>query len=86
MHETHLLKNIFQYLDKEEKSSAKKIRKIYISLSEFGGISSQHFRAHYREESAGTRWENLKVELHKVPYGPELEITKLDFVNTDTHG
>jgi Zn finger protein HypA/HybF involved in hydrogenase expression len=79
MHETALLKNIFQYLDKEEKLSSKKIKKIYISVSEFGGIKSGHFRAHYKKESAGTRWGNLKMQIRKVPYGPELEITRLDF-------
>ena len=79
MHETHLLENIFQYLDREEKSSAKKIRKIYIALSEFGGISEEHFKEHYKKESQGTRWESLEIEIRKVPYGPELEIRRLDF-------
>jgi Zn finger protein HypA/HybF involved in hydrogenase expression len=79
MHETHLIKNIFQYLDKEEKLSPKRIKKIFISLSEFGGISEEHFREHYRIESRGTKWDALKLEIKQIPYGPELEITKLDF-------
>lgn len=79
MHETRLLKNIFQYLSKEEKISSKKIKKIYISLSEFGGISKEHFQEQYKKASAGTKWEGLKISTRKVPYGPELEITRLDF-------
>jgi Zn finger protein HypA/HybF involved in hydrogenase expression len=79
MHELHLLENIFEYLDKEERQSSRRIKKIYISLSEFGGISQEHFKEHYRKESAGTKWENLQVEITKIPFGPELEITKLDF-------
>ena len=79
MHETHLIKKIFQYLDKEERASSKKISKIYISLSEFGDISEEHFREHYKKDSRGTRWELLQIEIKKIPYGPELEITQLDF-------
>jgi Zn finger protein HypA/HybF involved in hydrogenase expression len=79
MHESHLLETIFKYLDKEERESSKRIRKVYISLSEFGGISEEHFKKHYREGAAGTKWENLQVQIAKIPYGPELEITRLDF-------
>jgi len=78
MHETHILKNIFQYLDKEEESSSKRIKKIYISLAEFGNISEEVFKEQYRRESAGTKWESLEIEIKKIPFGPELEITQLD--------
>jgi len=79
MHETYLLKNIFSYFQKEEEISSKKIKKAYISLSEFSGMKESHFREHYRQESLGTRWESLDIEIKKVPYGSELEITRLDF-------
>ena len=79
MHETHLLKNIFQFLNKEEELSSKKVKKIYISLAEFGGISAEHFKEHYKKESQGSKWESLELEIKKIPYGPELEITQLDF-------
>ncbi len=79
MHETHLLEKIFQYLDKEEQISSKKIKKIYISLSEFGGISKEHFLEHFKDESKGTKWESLEIEIKKIPYGAELEITRLEF-------
>jgi len=79
MHESHLLKNIFEYLSKEQRLSSKRIKKIYISLSEFGGISEEHFKEHYKKESIGTQWESLEIEVKKIPYGPELEITRLDF-------
>ena len=79
MHETHILENIFQYLDKEETFSSRRIKKIYISLSEFGNISEEVFQEQYRRESAGTKWESMEVEIKKVPFGSELEITQLDF-------
>lgn len=79
MHETHLLANIFKYLQEEEKASCRRIKKVYISLSEFGGISEEHFRQHYSQEAAGTKWLTLDLEFKKIPWGPELEITKLDF-------
>ncbi len=79
MHETHLLENIFQYLEREEERSRRRVRKIYISLSEFGGISAEHLKEHCQKESLGTKWEGLQIEIDKVPYGPELEITRLEF-------
>jgi Zn finger protein HypA/HybF involved in hydrogenase expression len=79
MHETHILENIFQYLDKEEKSSSRRIKKICVSLSEFGTMSEEVFKEQYRRGSAGTKWESLEIEIKKIPFGPELEITRLDF-------
>lgn len=79
MHEAHLIKNIFQYLGKEEKLSSKKIKKIYISLSEFGSISAGHFKEQYKKESQGAKWESVELEIKRIPRGPELEITKLEF-------
>ena len=79
MHETHLIKNILRYLEEEEKASSGRIRKIYVALSEFGGISREHFLEHYRQESLGSRWNNLDIEFQKRVLGPELEITKIDF-------
>lgn len=79
MHETSLLKNIFDYLQQEEQQSCRKIKKIYLSLSEFGGLSQEHLKEHYRNVARGTRWETLDIEINKVPYGPELQITKLEF-------
>jgi len=79
MHETSLIKKIFQYIDRQEKLSSRKIKKIYVSLSEFGGIKEEHFKNHYRNEATGTRWERVDIEIKRIPYGPELEITRLDF-------
>ena len=79
MHETLLIKNIFHYLDKEEKQSSRRIKRICLSLSEFGGISAEHFKEHYKKASLGTKWEALKLEIKSIPYGAELEITQLDF-------
>lgn len=79
MHQTHLFKNILNYLQDQERSSKKNIAKIHILLSEFGGLSEEHFREHYRQLAGGTKWEHLDIEIKKIPYGPELEITRIDF-------
>lgn len=79
MHETHLIEKILKYFREEEKASSSRIKKAYISISEFGGISERRFREHYRENTGGTRWEHLDIEVKKIASGPELEITRLDF-------
>jgi Zn finger protein HypA/HybF involved in hydrogenase expression len=79
MHETRLLENIFKYLAREEGLSSRKIKKVYLSLSEFAGFDAKDFKAHYKDAAAGTKWASLDLEIKKVPYGPELEITRLDF-------
>ena len=79
MHETHITENILKYLAREEGSTQRRIKKICVRLSEFGGISPGHFLEHFRESSAGSRWQGLDVEVQKIPYGPELEITRIEF-------
>lgn len=79
MHETRLLENIFQYLDKEERLSSRRIKRICISLSQFGGISEECLREHFKEQALGTKWEGLEIKVKKIPHGPELEITRLCF-------
>jgi len=82
MHETHLIGNILRYLEEEEKRSRAKIEKIYVSISEFGGLTKEHFMEHFQEGAKGTKWGSLAIEFKDVPYGPELEITKLEFKKT----
>jgi Zn finger protein HypA/HybF involved in hydrogenase expression len=79
VHEKHLFDKIISYLENEEKSSSKKIIKICISLSEFGGLSKEHFLEHFQEAAKLTRWKNLDIEFKSVPFGSEFEITKIVF-------
>lgn len=79
MHEAHIFKNMLAYLEGEEAAKGRHIGKILVSLSEFGGIKEGHFREHCREAFAGTRWEGLDIKIKKIPYGPEFEITKIEF-------
>lgn len=78
MHETHIIKNIIKYFGQEEAKSSKKIKKVYVVISEFGNITPEHFMEHYKDESRGTKWEFVDLDIKKIPYGSELEITKLD--------
>ncbi len=80
MHEAYLLENLFRYFEKEEELSSRRLKKVYISISELGSISEEHFKEHFKAGSINTKWESLEVETKKIPYGPEIEITKLDFV------
>ena len=79
MHETHLISHIFQFLEDQEKALQKRIRKVHVSIAEFGTITEEHLREHFKEGAAGTKWEFLALEVNKIPFGSELEITKIEF-------
>ncbi len=79
MHNTHLFKSIISYLESQENKTSRKIKKVYICLSEFGSLNSKHFFEHYSQAVCGTRWEGLEIVISTIPFGPELEITGLDF-------
>lgn len=79
MHETHIIENILQFLRDEEQCAQKRIKKIYIVLSEFGGISKEHFMEHFYGAALASKWQSLDVEIKEIPYGPELEITRIEF-------
>ncbi|MDD5439861.1 MAG: hydrogenase/urease maturation nickel metallochaperone HypA [Candidatus Omnitrophica bacterium] len=80
MHERGLVRGIFKYLDEEEAATGRRIKKIYVALSEFGSLTKEHFADHFRAEAHGTPHENTDLAIATVPFGPELEITKIDFV------
>ena len=80
MHDTHLLKSILKYLKDQEDLSARKLKRIFVSISEFGTLNKQHFLQHYKQAVCGTRWQELEVIAEVIPFGPELEITGLEFV------
>jgi len=79
MHDTHLLKNILKYFQDQEDSSSRKIKKVNFSLSEFGSLNKKHFLEHYQQAVNGTRFQGLEVTVDTIPFGPELEITGLEF-------
>lgn len=85
MHETHLFKNLIAYLTEEERASRRGIAKIHVELSEFGGLSQEHFMEHYRAGCAGTRWEHLDIAFGRVPYGPEFSITRIEYTEDSQH-
>lgn len=79
MHDTHLLKSILKYFEDQEDLSSRKIKKIYVSISEFGALSKEHFLEHYKQIVRGSRWQALEIAIDIIPFGPELEITALEF-------
>jgi Zn finger protein HypA/HybF involved in hydrogenase expression len=80
MHNTHIMEDILRYLKQEEKQSGRKIKKIYISLSRFGTLTKEHFLQHFEAASADAWRQALKVEIKEIPFGKELEITRIDFI------
>lgn len=79
MHETNLLKSILKYLEDQEKITSKEIKKVYFSISEFGSLSKEHFLEHYQQAACNTRFQGLEITVNMIPFGPELEITGLEF-------
>jgi len=79
MHDTHLLKNILKYLQEQEDLTSRKIKKVYFTLSEFGSLNKEHFLEHYQQAVCGSRFEDLEIVVDMVAFGPELEITRLEF-------
>lgn len=73
---------IFNYLNQEEKISGKRIKKIYISLSRFGALTEEHFLQHFRPESVLAGRQALEVEIKEIPFGKELEITRIDYMES----
>ena len=80
MHDTHLLKSIFKYLEEQENLSSRKVKKVHLAISEFGSLSKEHLLEHFKEAlSNNSRWKGLGVEVKIIPFGSELEITGLEF-------
>lgn len=78
MHDTHLLKNILKYLD-DQQAACGRIKKVHLAISEFGSLSKRHFLEHYQQAVSNTKWQDLEIEVKTIPFGPELEITGLEF-------
>lgn len=81
MHDTHLLKNILKYFEDQEKLTSRSIKKAYFSISEFGSLTKEHFLEHFSQAVKGSRFRDLKVVVNIIAFGPELEITKLEFAD-----
>jgi len=79
MHDTHLLKNILKYFEEQEASAFRKISRAHLSISEFGSLNKEHFLEHYQQAVSGTRFQGLEITIKTIPFGPELEITGLEF-------
>lgn len=79
MHNTYLIRNLLKYLETQEDETRRKIKKIHVTLSEFGAVPVRHFLAHFKEAVFGTRWSDMAVAVKKARFGPEFVITKIEF-------
>jgi len=79
MHDTHLLKYILKYFKEQEELNSRKLKKVYLSMSEFGSLKKEHFLEHFQKAVSGTGFDGVEIKFETVPFGPELEITGLEF-------
>lgn len=83
MHETSILKNILRYFESQESLASDRIRKAHFSISEFGSLSKEHFLEHYQQAVYGTRFQGVEAVVKTIPFGPELEVTGLEFTKVE---
>ncbi len=80
MHETRLFSHLFKYLAQEEKQAERKITKIYVTLSEFGGMDKEHFLEHFHQACPEGKWQEIELEFKTIAYGAEFQIERIDFI------
>ena len=79
MHEIHLVKKLFAHLKEEEEHSHRKVKTVYVRISEFGSIKGGHLKESFSRECAGTPFEKVSLNIETVPYGTEMDIVNIDF-------
>lgn len=78
MHESSLIKDMLGVVKKvQEDQGCKPVLRITVELSEFGGMDEAHFRFHFDAETKGTAWQDIDLEIKKVPYGEEAKLVSV---------
>jgi Zn finger protein HypA/HybF involved in hydrogenase expression len=79
MHETHLFKHIPAFLAQEEEKSGKKVKTLYATISEFGSFKEPQVHEHVKDALKSSKWEGMNLVVITIPFGPDFEITKIEF-------
>ncbi len=79
MHESSFFKGMLDAVARTEQEHGNGTAvRIIVELSEFGGWDEEHFREHFRQATAGGRWDRLGLEIRKVPLGPEARLVSVE--------
>lgn len=78
MHELSLIQNMLKIAEDVSRDNGSKIiEAITVELSEFGSMDEGHFRFHFNEAVKGTAWQGVKLDIQKVPFGPEAKLVSV---------
>lgn len=80
MHESSLIQNMLKIIeDVARDNGSKPVEQITVELSEFGSMDEGHFRFHFDLETKGTVWQDVKLDIQKVPFGEEAKLVSVRF-------
>ena len=80
MHETSLIKNMLKVVEEVQRQhDSKDIERLTVEISEFAGMTEEHFRQHFVEETKNTPWQDVELEINKRPYGEEARLVSVRF-------
>ena len=78
MHEIHILKDLFEDLQKQaEAHRISKVTKVYLRMGEFTEINEKILRYFFESHSAGTLLEGAVLEIERSPTR-ELRLVSFD--------
>jgi Zn finger protein HypA/HybF involved in hydrogenase expression len=78
MHESSLIQNMLKVVKQvQEEQGSKPVRGITVELPEFGGMDEAHFRFHFDAAIQGTAWQDMGLEIKKVPYGIDAKLVSV---------
>jgi Zn finger protein HypA/HybF involved in hydrogenase expression len=78
MHEIHILKDIFEDLQKQAKAHRiSKVTKVFLKMGEFTEINEEILRYFFESHSSGTALEGAVLDIQKSP-ARELRLVSFD--------
>ena len=87
MHESSMIKNILEEAQRAASANGSTaVTKLTVELSEFGGFDEHHFRYHFDAETKGTPWQDVALEIKKIPYGQEARLVSITLSEEGTYG
>jgi hydrogenase nickel incorporation protein HypA/HybF len=78
MHEIHILKDLFEDLQKQAKAhQISKVTKVYLKMGDFTEINEEILRYFFESHSSGTALEGAMLDIQKSP-ARELRLVSFD--------
>ena len=80
MHETSLIKEMLEVVARVQRENGQQpIASLRVEISEFGGWDPEHFREHFTEAVAGSVWQGVRLDIVRIPMGPEARLAQVTF-------